>query len=338
LKTILFFKPSDSSFIRQDEVFLKKRYSLYSFTFPASSLLNNLRSLFKQWKFLSNNIKKSDLIYIWFADYHALLPLLFGGFYKKKSVLIIGGYDAAKLKEFNYGGHINPVRSWIIKQCCNLATKILPVSSFVLKNLVQNIGMAHPFKTKIVYNGADTLDYCFDYSVEKKGVICISGASDIKRIKIKGLDFFAKLASGFPEKPFTIVGVSGKAKEYLMNLKIPNLVLIEWINKAELKGLLNQAEIICQFSRYESFGLALAEGMLCGCIPITVRNIGPEEIVANDVGIVIEKLDLNKGKEAIKRAFKMPWDIRNRARFRVINQFSLKAREDNILKTLKELE
>jgi glycosyltransferase involved in cell wall biosynthesis len=338
LKTILFFRPSYSTIIKQDELFLKKKYDLKNFIFDSSSFYRFLNSSIKQTLFLYRNIRKSTIIYVCHADFHAFLPMILAALFKKKSILIVGGFDAVKSIEFKYGAHINSVRSWVIKICCKLASRILPVSSFVLKNLVQNIKSAHAYKTKIVYNGADTKEYCFDYSVEKRGLVFVSQADSVRSLRIEGLDFYAEAAKRFPTETFKIVGATGQAKKFLENLNISNIQLVEQSKREELKGILNQSEVICQFSRLEEFGLTLTEGMLCGCIPVSLRNTAPEEIVTKDVGVLIENLNVDEVDMALKQALSMPWDIRNRARLRVVKNFSLKEREQSILKLLDEIQ
>jgi glycosyltransferase involved in cell wall biosynthesis len=338
LKTILFFRPSYSTIIKQDELFLKKKYHLRSFVFDSSSFFKIIGSSIKQFLFLYTQIRTSTLIYLCHAGFHAFLPLILATLFRKKSILIIGGYDSIKSKEFRYGAHRNILRSWVIKICCALVTRILPVSSFVLKNLVQNINSAHPLKTKIVYNGADTKEYCFDYSMEKHGVVYVSQADSLRALKIEGLEFYAQLAKNFPSETFTIVGASGKAKSFIESLNISNILCVEQTKKEELKGILNQADVICQFSKLEEFGLSLTEGMLCGCIPVSLKNTAPEEIVTKDVGILIEELDVSEASKALRQALSMPWDIRNRARLRVVKNFSLKEREQSILKVLDEIQ
>jgi len=295
-------------------------------------------SVLRQLLFLGFNLRRSSLVYVWFADYHSFFPLLLCKFLNKKSVLIIGGYDAARLPEYRYGAHINVFRSWVVGQNCKYASKILAVSSFVLKNLVQNTHLAHSLKTHIIYNGADTNSFQPNYLVSKDGVICVSGANTEKRIKIKGLDFFADVAAAMPSISFTVVGVTGRAREILEERRLANLKIIEWLNKEELKEMLIRSKVICQFSRYESFGLALAEGMLCGCIPVTVKNTGPEEIISEEVGIAIPALDVERAKDAISRALSFSRDVENKARLRVMSYFSLRKRQESILKVLNELE
>ena len=59
-------------------------------------------------------------IFIWFADYHSFLPSLIGRLLGKKVYIVIGGYDAAKIKELNFlkvtiniqGQKNNEIRNW----------------------------------------------------------------------------------------------------------------------------------------------------------------------------------------------------------------------------------
>ena len=127
----MFIRAGNQTFIENDYIILKEYYFVENYFFLSQKGFLNLISLIKQFFFLVFNISKYDVVFIWFADYHAFLPILFSKIFYKKSILIIGGYDAEKSKEFNYGVHISKFRSLLVKKCCDLATKILPVSNTV---------------------------------------------------------------------------------------------------------------------------------------------------------------------------------------------------------------
>ena len=51
----------------------------------------------------------------------------------------------------------------------------------------------------------------------------------------------------------------------------------------------------------EGFGLALAEAMACGCVPI-VSKVGILDFIAGDSGFVLEKHDIGLLKSIIGKA------------------------------------
>jgi len=48
-------------------------------------------------------VPKNDLIFVWFADWPAFLAILFTKLFRKKIVVVVGGYDTACVPEIDYG-------------------------------------------------------------------------------------------------------------------------------------------------------------------------------------------------------------------------------------------
>jgi glycosyltransferase involved in cell wall biosynthesis len=334
--TLLFVSTNYSSFVRQDAEMLSRHLNLKRFEFGSRKGAQMILYQFKLLFWLLGNIGSAKGILVWFGDYHSFLPMLIGKGFGKKRFLIIGGYDAAQFKEYGYGGHNSRLRSWMIKKSCNWATVILPVSHFVQTELPKRIGPIRP-QSKVIYNGVDLEVFKNrETGTPRNGVLCVSIADSISRVKIKGLDILMELAAKMPEQQFTIVGVTGEAEALLAKQNLPNLVLIGKVKREELETIYCAAKVICQFSRFESFGMALAEGMLCGCIPVTVKGIGAAEVVDPSCGVIAESIQIESLVAATRRALEMDHSHAIRARKHIENEFSLERREVELLATLKE--
>lgn len=127
---------------------------------------------------------------------------------------------------------------------------------------------------------------------------------------------------------FYIVG-EGKLRSTLekqiqqLNLSNDIILLGERI---DIPNLLNQADFFISSSKYEGFGLVVAEAMACHCFVISTDSSGPSEIMGN-TGILVEPQDSNKLAEAILSALGLSEEqihLNNQqARKRIEGMFSL---------------
>jgi hypothetical protein len=103
-KQVLFVYPNYSTFVKNDYLLLKKRYRvLKKEVKPQKNLFGFVIQQVKLFFFLLKNILKTNIIFIWFADYHSFLPALLGKVFSKKVVIVVGGTDAAIVPEIDYG-------------------------------------------------------------------------------------------------------------------------------------------------------------------------------------------------------------------------------------------
>jgi glycosyltransferase involved in cell wall biosynthesis len=274
----------------------------------------------------------SKFVYIWFAEYHSYLVLLLAKFFRKPSILIIGGFDAANDAELEYGAHRSQLRSWFIKKACDLADQLLPVTKFTRDELFRNTRKDYSDKSQVIYNGSNPETFFpADPHLRKEQVITICGASREEVIYRKGVDFFLEIAAVMPETLFVVVGLKEEALKFVKERKSENVRIIPWCTHDELRGHLQESKVICQFSRYEAFGLALIEGMLCECAGVGYDYGGTSEIIDDSTGYKIPQLAVVPGKKAIKKALQNQEVMGPAARKRVIESFSLNKRRKEIL-------
>ena len=334
-KKILFIKKSNSKFVTRDERILSQNYSVKSFKFGNKSGLSIIPNLLEIFFWLLKNIWKTDIIFSWFCDYHSFLPVIFGKIFNKKIVIVIGGFDAAKVDSISYGAHQERFRSFIIEKCSNWATILLPVSKNTEKELFQNTNIRNKEKSKVIYNGVNTNNFSDIKKFNKtNSVITVSGinATSIKR---KGLNLFVNAARFFPDNKFYLIGKQKPGALDLLGDNLPeNLKLTGRVSDARLADLMYQAKIYVQASVHEGFGVSLAEAMYCQCIPVVSKRTAIPEVVG-DTGYYLDRLTVNELVEKIKLGLNKKNG--SKARQRIIDNYTLEIRRENLLNILKLL-
>jgi len=300
---VLYLYKHKRSFVYRDFDFLKKYFTVKDGFFSLKKIL-----------FLPMWISKSDVVFIWFAGFHAFIGTIFARLFSKKVVVVTGGYDVAGEKEINYGLMLNPFLKLMVNFVLKRSNKILAVSHFNKKEIEKHLGIKE--NVEMIYNSVDAEKY---YPKGKKdNSIATVGFISWDNVKRKGLDTFVKAAKFLPDVKFLVVGnASDNSIDYLKSLADKNVSFTGFVSDDELLKIYQKAKVYCQLSYYESFGMTPAEAMLCECIPVvTKRGALPE--VAGDTGafaeynndkstaIAIEKaLKLKKGKEARERIKKL---------------------------------
>jgi len=325
---ILFIKPwPSSSFITNDEEILKKHYdvNIIDRTFEKHMILKVLKILLK---------KDVDLIFIWFAA-HYFAPIVFlSRLFRIPSVIIVGGYDVANLPEINYGQFAS---SWHVKQRARFvlkyANKILVVDPSLKEDAIKN--------AKIKGKNIDYLPTVYDANFWKpKGkkeniVLTVAMVSDMKKVKLKGLDVFIKSAKHVKETKFIIIGIKDQAKKQIEMILPSNVELIEFLPKKKLLKYYQIAKVYCQLSLREGLPNALCEAMLCECIPIGTKYCGIPTAIG-DTGFYVSFRDHIETAEAIRKALKNI-NLGKKARDRIKTNFPLTLREVKLVKLINSM-
>ena len=246
-------------------------------------------SRFKQFSILGElfyllfRIKSYRFVYIWFADYHSFLPVLFCRILNKSSYVVAGGYDVCRIKKVGYGSFVNPVRGFMTKYSFSNCSRCICVSAHV-ERVVRAI--APSAKTIVIYNAISrifTPDKQSDRSSGKhlnssqgkSGVLSVASASSYQGIYIKGIDRYIEAARQNPDLSFTLVGCS---RRFWVNCLIILFFIPGW--SKDLKGALHQGAKSCQLSR-SNFGVAMAEAMYYNCIPVYTSAGGLKEVAGS---------------------------------------------------------
>jgi len=314
---ILFVGNRNSSFIKNDYRLLQKNFDVKPISMSCLSLTTYLLKAF----FL---VKWADVVFCWFASIESFFPLLFAKLFKKKSIVVAGGYDCANEPEMDYGSFTNFREKIAAEYVFKNANVVLAVSKFVKKQTLEKIT---PKQLKIIYNGVNIKK--FESKKTKDKIIVTIGQATQYKYKIKGLETFARASAHFPDYKFVIIGqkdecIYNKLKGINENLvftgKIPHDRVLKWLQKAR---------VYCQLSYIESFGLGLAEAMSCNCIPVVTDRGSLSEIVG-DAGFYVSYEDEKGTVEAIKRALETSDQLGEKARKRILKLFNFEKRERDL--------
>ncbi|MEI6677854.1 MAG: glycosyltransferase [Mariniphaga sp.] len=284
-QSILFVYVNYSSFVKADYEILSSFADVTKYQFkPSKGIIRTGIELLKELIFLLFKAKKFDSVFIWFGDYHSLLPVLFSNLYRRKSFVVIGGYDVSTLQEYGYGSFSHPIRAFFTRNTFKKVDGCFPVAEALKKKLL----LIHPAAiAETIATSTDSERFSFLEYERPKRIITVSGTENYQRLMVKGLDRFRELAACLPEYEFLIIGAAETVKSFF-EPRPGNLVLLPLQQFGQLTQHYQSASYYAQLSRSEGLPNALCEAMLCGCIPIGT-NVGDIQITIGNTGLTIEE-------------------------------------------------
>ncbi len=184
----------------------------------------------------------------------------------------------------------------------------------------------------VLYNGIDVDKFRPKGEKENLVITVASGSGNV--ITLKGLNAFLGAASQLPEVKFLVLGLSKEDRDKLEAKSTENVELCGYVSHEELVSFYQRARVYCQLSYRESFGVALAEAMACGCVPV-VTDCGALPEVVGDAGFYVPYGDERKTAEGIKEALRSKRG--EMARNRIEEKFDLRKRERELFRLIKSL-
>ncbi len=327
---ILFSTPAGSTFCLKDELLLRKHYEVkaidYSWNKRRSILIFPIKVFFGTlW---------CDLTFSWFASFHAFFTVIFSKVFRKKSIVVIGGYDVAKIPEMGYGLMTYPIIPHMVKFVLKNADKVLTVDDSLKENIVRNTGVS---RTNI-----ETIPTGYDAEIWKPSgqkkedlVITVAIVTGENRMRVKGVETFVRAAEYLPVVKFILIGsCDDKSMNYLKSIAPANVEFSGFIPNQELSQWYSRAKVYCQLSKFEGLPNALCEAMLCKCVPVATR-IGGMPNAIGDAGFYVPYGDVKATVVAINKALNC--NKARGARERIKKMFPLKKREEKLLKEIDEL-
>jgi len=282
----------------------------------------------------------TDLIFAWWASsgYQAVLR---SKLMKKPCVLVSAGFDVCSSKALHDGFEYRPFyHRLLIKWALKNSSKIISVSDEVKKNVFRISGL----NSNLIFNCVDTNAYKRDLRIRKENVVLTVGGL----AKYKNHELIIKAAPNvlkkYPNAKFVFVGSFGreydKLKKLAFDLDVAHSVdFAGFVGEKRKLELLNKAKVYVQPSFYESFCVALAEAMSCN-LPVIVSNKGAIKEVVADSGIytsISDSEELAKNIIRLLGSSSLRQKLGNKARKRVVENFSYKVRKEKIRKILEQL-
>ncbi len=348
---ILFIYLKKTSFVKEDLKILSEFWEVDELQFkPSGSFFVLLTSFFKQLIWLSKNLRKYDLSFCWFSDYHGLFPLIFSLFLKIPFITVLGGYDCNKIKSLNYGIFCSTWRTPIAKYILKNSTLLLPVEPTLIETtkIAESWGEAHPNGVKnnidgfsnnwkSIPTGYDPEFWILGPEKRKKIITTVALVSNKRTALVKGWDLFVEIARILQDFQFQIVGCSDNyVEDFKLEFNPPkNLQFTPPLQRKELLNIYQKTSVYVQLSRTEGMPNVISEAMMCGCIPVGSPVFGIPGLI-QDIGLIATNTDPADISSLIEQAHRKAPEKRLGAREHIINNFSLQKRKAEIHKIVIE--
>jgi len=341
---IFYFKTSNSSFILTDQRILEEKFSVKTYFIDNSNGLKYIFALFKLTLFLTFRGWQPQIYFIRFADWHTAILTLFKKLFRKKLIIVVGGFDAFHFPEFAYGVYHRKFRGWCAKYSLANADIILPNSPSLIE-YTNTYALARPVpggirhfvpgmkgKIRVVFNGFDTEFWTANNQTLKKNmVITVAYVNSNRNFYLKGIDSYIDLAGKLPQYEFTLIGMKNDflARNF-PDMVIPcNLSIAGLVSRQQLLQYYNEAKVFCILSLTEGMSNVLCEAMLCECVPVGTGVTMIPEIIG-ETGFVISHKDPEEMKQKVESAMKSDPNLGRMARQRIVNNYSLEIRSKSL--------
>ncbi len=347
-----------SAFVLEDIKILRKKYDVRVFHFDTSGFEKGFRGFFqyigtfwRQLVWLLVELRDAHILYGWFADFHMLLPALIAKVAGVPVAISLGGYECMKMPSLQYGVFSTKLRAFIARIVYKNAGLLLPVTGrlaqadSVSKNwpdaypngfLVNIPGLRTPWKT--MHTGFDPDRWLPGDHERPRRVLSVAIIKNERTFLRKGMDLLIEAARLLPDVEFCLTDIHPAIEPVIRTRYKPsqNVRLMPPRERDSLLELYQEASVYAQVSRAEGLPSTLCEAMLCGCIPVGSAVFGIPQAIG-DSGIVVQLPDPKRIAQAIRQALDMDSSVREQARNRVIERFSLKLREENLVSELEKL-
>jgi glycosyltransferase involved in cell wall biosynthesis len=323
-RRILYVHSRKASFVAIDREILAERYEIEDLYQPGR-WPNPLKVIRGVWR--------AELVFGWFASWHTFFPITLAWLLRKPSVMIIGGFDTANMPDIGYGYQQGGIRRaasrWIMRRARRLATN----SEYSLSEIEHNTPIP-PERVRVIHHGVPD-PFGAEPEAKEREALTV-GAIDHTTLVQKGQLPFVEAARLLPDVRFTFAGqwLDGSVGE-LRARASENVEFTGWLSDDDLHAAYRRAAVYVQASRHEGFGLAVAEAMLAGCVPV-VMNVTAMPEVVGDAGVLIESQEPEDVADGVRRALQLGPDAAHRARARILTAFPMERREDGILQVVED--
>jgi glycosyltransferase involved in cell wall biosynthesis len=329
-RRILFVYNLNSSFVRNDVELLGKYFKVKVVEFGVGprELRKSIRALCQ----VLFGVVWAHLTYCWFGGRHSMWAVVLSRLMGKKSVVVVGGFEVAKIPEIGYGAALNPIKAELMKWILTNASKVLTVDDSLKREAVTNLGASERNITTIP-TGYDSNKFKLDGEKEDI-VLTVASVGKTQSPRRKGLDIFVRTAEYLNEFSFVHVGDLSSHAKFLRTKFSQNVSFVGKVNDVELLRHYQRAKVYCQLSLHEGLPNSLCEAMLCECVPVGTRSGGIPTAIGH-TGFYVPYGDPYRTAKVIRRA--MSTRGGKEARLRIKSLFSLEAREKKLVALIHEL-
>jgi glycosyltransferase involved in cell wall biosynthesis len=323
---ILYVHSRKASFVAIDREILAERYEIEDLYQPGR--VPNL------WH-LIGALRRADGVFGWFASWHTFFPVTLAWLMRKPTVQIIGGFDTANMPDIGYGYQQGGLRRWASRWIMKRADRLITNSYYSRSEIAANTPIP-PERVEVVQHGVPDPFGPLDATREREALALTVGAIDAGTLIQKGHKPFVEASRHLPDVQFVFAGKPlDDAIEQLREVAGDNVRFTGWLSDEELEDLYARASVYVQPSRHEGFGLAVAEAMLAGCVPVVMDVTAMPEVV-DGAGVLISSQAPEAVAAGIREALGRGPAAHQAARDRILENFPLAMRREGILRVTAE--
>ncbi|MDR2533245.1 MAG: glycosyltransferase [Tannerellaceae bacterium] len=242
-----------------------------------------------------------DIIFIWWWTW-AFVPVFISKIFRKQ-VIITGTFNF-KCPEANSDYFRRPlIERILIRYSVKNAGKNIFVSLNEYKlvtaywNLKNTTYSPHIVETNKYFPAMKSVQIKFIFTIS-----WMQKSNMARKCLYEMIDAF-ELLSKENDVYYYIAGRKGDGYDsltrYVNGKKLNGRIkILGEISESDKIALLQQCEIYFQISKYEGFGLAIAEAMACGA-PVVVSDVGEVQNVVGDSGVIISGYDIEMIKNEL---------------------------------------
>jgi glycosyltransferase involved in cell wall biosynthesis len=323
VKRVLYVHSRKASFVAIDRAILAERYEIEDLYQPGRA---------PRIDRVLMGVLRADLVFGWFASWHTFLPITLAWLLRKPSVMIIGGFDTANMPDIGYGYQQGGLRRWASRWIMRRATRLVTNSEYSRSEIERNTPIP-PARVTVLHHGVP--DPFGELPPGPKEPLALTVGHLVRStLEQKGHRPFVAAAAGLPDVRFVFVGRwHDDAIGELRALAGDNVEFTGWLSDDDLHAMYRRASVYVQASRHEGFGLAVAEAMLAGCVPV-VMNVTAMPEVVGDAGVLIEDQRPEEVAAGVRRALELGPQAGARARERILTAFPMQRRRDGLLEVV----
>lgn len=289
-----------------------------------------------------------DVYYIWFCDYHAFTSIVFALLFNKKSVIVVGGFDAVSIPSISYGlFYQSNIRAKLAKWAYKHATYIITVDQSLIESINpfagndSTTGVLHfvpsaRSKIKEIPTGFD-IDKASCHTIERKEqVITVASVTNTQVLHRKGVNLFLEVALRLPEYSFILIGLKDPSILLEEHRNLPNLTIYSEMDRKELQKYYCESKVYSQLSISEGLPTSLCEAMLYGCIPVGSSANGIPRAIG-ETGFILNNPSIDDAVELTIKALQNETNLGELASERIRLNFSRQKRELALIELMLDI-
>jgi glycosyltransferase involved in cell wall biosynthesis len=280
---------------------------------------------------------RPDLLLMWFIVPSYALPVaLLAKLLGVRVAFVTGGYDIVGMPAIGFGALRFPLFRALLRLTLPVADLFLPFSASASTQL-RKYGRSR--RSRVIYPGVDNGFFTpASNAAEREPLALTVSAINSVSLRQKGLLTFVQAAGYAPQIKWVLVGSPlDDSIEQLREIATPNVEFIDrFVPASELRALYRRASCYVQASIHEGFGIAVAEAMCCGAVPVVTRCWSLPE-VAGDLGSYVPLNDPQAVAQAAIASLHAPDSLRRTLRSRIVASYPLDRRERELTDALLAL-